>query len=61
MNLELSTDEARFLREHLQSHIEQVEGELIHTDKRALQRALASDVEHLRRIERKLASLVEAG
>ena len=58
MNLELSSDEAQFLRDHLRSHIEDVETELIHTDKRELQRALARDVDHLHSIERKLAALI---
>jgi hypothetical protein len=58
MNLELSSDDARFLHDHLEDHIAHVESELIHTDKRDLQRALARDIEHLRTIERKLAALV---
>jgi hypothetical protein len=58
MHLDLSADEARFLREHLQAHIGDVEDELIHTDRRAMQRELARDIDHLRSIERRLAALV---
>ena len=58
MNLELTADEAQFLHDHVARHIEQVESELVHTDKRELQRALALDVDHLRSILQKLAGLV---
>jgi hypothetical protein len=60
MKLELSLEEARFLKRQLDRHIEELDNELVHTDKRALQHALAEDVEHLKSIERKLARLIEA-
>jgi hypothetical protein len=59
MKLDLSVEEARFLREHLIRHIAGVDNELIHTEKRELQHALAVDAEHLLRIERRLARLIE--
>lgn len=60
MQLDLSLEEARFLKEHLTSHIAQVDNELVHTDKREMQRLLADDVDHLRRIERRLADLLQS-
>lgn len=59
MQLDLSPEEARFLKEHLTAHIAQVDNELVHTDKREMQRALASDIDHLRRIERRLSDLLQ--
>jgi hypothetical protein len=60
MKLELSQDEAHFLSKHLTRHIAEVENELVHTDKRQLQRDLARDLEHLRAIERQLVRLMDA-
>jgi hypothetical protein len=60
MQLDLTPEEARFLKEHLARHIAEVDTELVHTDTREMQRDLAADVEHLRRIERRLSELVEA-
>lgn len=59
MQLDLSPEEARFLKEHLTAHIAQVESELVHTDKREMQRLLAADIDHLRRIERRLCDLLQ--
>ena len=58
INLALSTEDARFLREHLQRHIGEVDDELIHTDDRTMRHALAEDVDRLRRIEKQLAGLL---
>jgi uncharacterized protein YPO0396 len=58
INLALSPEDARFLREHLQRHIAQVDDELVHTDRRALQHEIASDLERLKRIESQLAGLL---
>ena len=60
MNLELSLEEARFLKRHLAYYIHEVDNELIHTDSRDLQRALVDDLEHLRSIERKIDRLIES-
>ena len=60
MKLELSLEEARFLRKHLARHIQEVDTELVHTDSRALQHELAQDVEHLKNIDRQLVRLIEA-
>ena len=56
ITLALSPEDARFLREQLQRHIDEVDDELIHTDERTMRHALAEDVDRLRRIERQLAS-----
>jgi hypothetical protein len=61
VTLELSLDEARLLREHLVRHIAEVDDELVHTEQRQMRHALATDVDHLRQIERQLARLVESG
>lgn len=58
MQLDLSLEEARFLRDHLARHIAELDAELVHTDKRELQRALAIDVDHLKGIERRLSGLL---
>lgn len=60
MDLELSAEEACFLREQLARHIVNLDNELVRTDQHALQHALARDVERLRHLERRLARLCEA-
>lgn len=60
MHLELSAEEACFLREQLARHIVSLDNELIRTDQHALQHALAQDIERLRQIERRLSRLCEA-
>ena len=48
MNLEISPQEALLLRTHLARHVEDVQNELVRTDKVELQHALAKDLENLR-------------
>jgi hypothetical protein len=60
VTLELSVDDARFLREHLVRHIAEVDDELVHTEQRQMRHALALDVDHLRQIEGQLARLLES-
>ncbi len=50
MQLSLSRDEGRLLVRHLDQHIEQLDASLVHTDKRELQRALASELNALRTV-----------
>jgi hypothetical protein len=50
MQIDLSIDDARFLHQHLSRHLEEMENELVHTDKRDMQRAIAADAERLRGI-----------
>jgi hypothetical protein len=59
MHLDLSPDEARFLKAQLARHLAEVEDELVHTEARDLQTALATDLERLRTIEDRLAHLIE--
>jgi hypothetical protein len=48
MQLMLTTEETRLLTHHLTQRLEHMETELLHTDKRELQRAIARDIEALR-------------
>ena len=59
MQLELSKDEALFLKVQLNRHLGELDDELIHTDKRLLQRELAKDAERLRNLEQRLSHLIE--
>lgn len=58
MHLELSADEARLLKTHLGRRIQELDGELVRTDKHELQRALDLDIEKLHAIEDRLARLL---
>lgn len=57
MNLELSPEEASLLATHLERHIERVDNELVHTDKRQMQRELANDEQRLVEILKRLRAL----
>lgn len=57
MHLDLSVDEARLLKTHLGRRIQELDGELVRTDKHELQRALDLDIEKLRAIEERLTRL----
>jgi hypothetical protein len=48
MNLEISPQEAQLLRTHLARHLEDVERELVRTDKAELQHSIARELEKLR-------------
>jgi hypothetical protein len=54
MNLEISTQEAQLLRTHLARHVENVEHELVRTDKAELQHSLARELENLRALLKRL-------
>lgn len=58
MRLELTEDEARFLAQHLQKHIQRVDDELVHTDARAMQRELAADERRLVLLLQKIESAI---
>lgn len=60
MKLDLSTDDARFLGAQLARHASEIEDELVHTDERGLQHALAADLERLRRIQGRITALLDA-
>jgi hypothetical protein len=54
MQLDLTDEEARLLALHLTKHIKHVDDELVHTDKRSMQRELAHDERRLLSILQKL-------
>ena len=54
MQLDLTVEEIRLLRQHLARHLDHVEAEVVGTDRRDLRHALAQELEMLRFIERKL-------
>jgi len=60
MKLELSNEDARFLKDQLTRHAARVEDELVHTDKHELQHALARDAQRLRQILGRLEGALEA-
>jgi hypothetical protein len=59
VRLELSIDQARLLQRHLAWHIAEVDDELVHTERRQMQRELAQDADRLREIDGQLRRLVE--
>jgi hypothetical protein len=59
MQLALTTDEARLLLGHLTQHIAHMDSELVHTDKRELQRDLARELGDVRALTDRLRSLVD--
>ena len=48
MQIDLNLDDTRFLHQVLARHLEEMENELVHTDKRDLQREIAADAKRLR-------------
>jgi hypothetical protein len=59
MNLALTADEGRLLLRHLTQHIDHLDTELVHTDKRELQRSLAGELAALRSLAERLRSTAE--
>ena len=59
MLVDLTEQEARFLAQHLAMHIAHVDAELIHTDKRAMQRELAEDERKLNRVLAKIEAALQ--
>lgn len=58
MKLDLNVQEASLLKKQIDRRLEELELELVHTDKRELQRALAKDGELLRSIEERLTRVI---
>ena len=58
VTLELSVDDARFLSEELQRHINTRDLELVHTDAHSLQHAIAKDVARLNAIHQRLTQVL---
>ncbi len=59
MNFVLSPDEGRLLLRHLTQWIEHLDADLVHTDKRELQRSLARELDSVRALTDRLRSAVE--
>jgi hypothetical protein len=60
MYLSLTPEETRLLIHHLTQQVDHMDTELIHTDKRELQRALAKEVEALRTLTDRICSTADA-
>ena len=60
IDLELSTDEAKLLREQLAYRVVELDRDLVRTDQHRLQHALAEDVKILGDIEQRLDALLRA-
>jgi hypothetical protein len=60
VTLTLTPEDARFLHDHLRKHIAEMDLEVVHTDKRELQRALSEDVDRLRAIESRVRAALAA-
>lgn len=58
MQLDLTTQEAQFLRDHLARHLAALDDELIHTDDFEMQRALAADIDRLKLLQSRLDALL---
>ena len=54
MLIKLTTEETELLLQHLAKRAEQMDSELVHTDKRELQRSLAEDLRALRALESRI-------
>jgi hypothetical protein len=59
MNFPLTNDEARFLVRHLTQWTEHLDADLVHTDRRDLQRSLAGELATLRALTDRLRSMTE--
>jgi hypothetical protein len=60
MNLQLTAAEAQLISAQLQTRIEHLEHELVHTDDRKLHAALKTDIERLRVVTQKVTRLTES-
>lgn len=60
MMLELTPDDAHFLRDQLMSHIHELQVEVAHTEKRELQQSIAADLGRLQRIAESLQKQLES-
>ena len=58
VTLELSFEDARCLSAHLTRHINEIDDELAHTERRLMRHELAVDVDRLRLIQSQLAHLL---
>lgn len=61
ITLELTDEDAAFLREQLAMRHRDAENELIHTDKREMQREIAQDLRRLEGLQEHLVSRLGSG
>jgi hypothetical protein len=59
MHLTLTREEGRLLLRHLTQHLEHLDADLAHTDRRELQHALALELDQLRSLAARLRSTLE--
>jgi hypothetical protein len=59
MHLTLTREEGRLLLRHLTQHIEHLDADLVHTDRRELQHALALEIDQLRGLATRLRAAHE--
>jgi hypothetical protein len=59
MQLTLTTEESQQLIRHLARRLDELDSELVHTDKREMQRALAAEVRALSALTNKIRSSAE--
>ena len=59
LHLALTADEADFLSHQLKRHLGELEDELIHTDKREIQHALAGDFDRVKELEGRITTLLQ--
>jgi hypothetical protein len=50
VQIQLSEVDATFLCDQLKRHMSRLDDELVHTDKRSMQRDIAKEVDHLRAV-----------
>ncbi len=55
LQLQLSDEEARLLAAHLSWHLRQLDAELVRTDRRELQHALAAEAEKIRGLANRIS------
>jgi len=61
MHLTLTPEETRLLVNHLTQRIEHMDAELVHTDRRDLQRSLANELQALRALTERIRSSAASG
>jgi len=60
INLELTIEDAAFLTQQLAARIDHLQYELVHTDDRALHRAVADDLARLEALRQRLSRVANA-
>jgi len=57
VTLDLLPEDVRFLTDHLGRYIAALDDELVHSDSRTIQHALATELDRLRRLRERLAAV----